>query len=764
MKKIFIMCFLAVIIAANSYALIFTKNSTNGFMESENVIDFALDHNKIFIATKTEVYLFNFKKGLRIKLTLSNKKIPGMITSIAYSKKYNKLFIATNSGLEVYNLKTKSVNVYTTDHGLLSNDIRKVYISPKESKAYLAFFKGKVQVYDIESESLIGEYMTGGRSIDLPSAVCVKVFKEMSDGSLWHGTNGSGIHIMDNSGSFKSPEINFSSINWTTEIIENNSQVYIGTSNGIYKTNLPFSEPLQVVPQTTGQWIKSMTFYNDFLLFATNKGIFSIQNELLTDMKIRFYYEGEPNILKSDSQILAIGTSTGAYIYNYISYLPRMKTIPNLSEEYDKNTVIGIYKKEYKRRFLNIISSLNLKVLEEEPKLNAILLKLPPKTNLSAILKEFENKIEDFSEKPGSLLKNNKMKGVARTAGDPFYIDQLNYVHHISLEKIWKKPPRIRKIPAIAVLDTGIDFSHPEFKSVLKLKGKNFVNWEKFEVDRHGHGTFCTGIICAKWNNGIGIKGALQANRIRILPVKVLSNAGYGTAWTVARGIVYAIKQKVDVISMSLGCPADSPLIHEAIKLAYKGDDSNIVFVAAAGNYGRTDLFYPAAYSEVLSVGSIDYFGLRSWFSNFGPQVDCMAPGEQIISIGLNKSILTASGTSCACPYVAALAGLIKGIKPELRAEKIKAIILQSCFHYKGNFSYNFKKHPVFKPVKRKKYKPAKPEFIPQTGYGIIDYQTAISLAKNCRVKINHLSDKKKRVERYKKLMEKHKRNKKKRN
>ncbi|MGM9923665.1 MAG: S8 family peptidase [Bacillus sp. (in: firmicutes)] len=219
----------------------------------------------------------------------------------------------------------------------------------------------------------------------------------------------------------------------------------------------------------------------------------------------------------------------------------------------------------------------------------------------------------------------------------------------------------------VAVLDTGCDVSHPELRNRI-IGGRNFTkddkgNREVFK-DYNGHGTHVAGTIAAERNDS-GVAGV--APEADLLIVKVLDRNGSGTYEGIIQGIQYAIEQKVDIISMSLGGPTDLPALHEVIKQAVA---EGILVVCAAGNEGDGDdgtdeLGYPGCYNEVISVGAVDLERRSSHFTNSHNEVDLVAPGEKIISTYLDGKYASLSGTSMATPHVSGALALIKKIANE---------------------------------------------------------------------------------------------------
>ncbi|WP_409305688.1 S8 family peptidase [Peribacillus sp. SCS-155] len=216
----------------------------------------------------------------------------------------------------------------------------------------------------------------------------------------------------------------------------------------------------------------------------------------------------------------------------------------------------------------------------------------------------------------------------------------------------------------IAILDTGCDADHPDLKSQI-IGGRNFTgddqgNPDIYE-DYNGHGTHVAGTMAAEENNS-GVVGVAPAASLLI--VKVLDKNGSGMYEWIINGINFAVEQKADIISMSLGGPEDVPELHEAIQNAVR---NNILVVCAAGNEGdgsetTDEMGYPGCYNEVISVGAIDLERRSSEFTNSNREVDLVAPGEEIISTYKNGKYAKLSGTSMSTPHVSGALALIKNI------------------------------------------------------------------------------------------------------
>ncbi len=242
----------------------------------------------------------------------------------------------------------------------------------------------------------------------------------------------------------------------------------------------------------------------------------------------------------------------------------------------------------------------------------------------------------------------------------------------------------------IAVLDTGLNLSHPDF-SRLNIQSKSFIRNAGVE-DGNGHGTHCCGIaagaIQKKTGRRYGV--AMDAN---LFVGKVLSNAGSGRDSGIIAGIEWAIQNKCKVISMSLGAavkPGEtfSPAYERVAKIALS---NNCIIIAAAGNESERQfglinpVGHPANCPSVLAVAAIDNNMEVAYFScggiNLdGGQVDICAPGVDIYSSWKGKKHKTISGTSMATPFVAGVSCLYWEAFGKSKASDIWMMLSQFAF------------------------------------------------------------------------------------
>lgn len=233
----------------------------------------------------------------------------------------------------------------------------------------------------------------------------------------------------------------------------------------------------------------------------------------------------------------------------------------------------------------------------------------------------------------------------------------------------------------IAIIDSGIDFNHPDIRNKIVSGGRDIYNDDWDATDDNGHGTYVAGIAAADTNNEEGIAGV--AWNCRILPVKVTDEEGSAYYSDVIAGIVWASDNGAHVINLSIGGDAPDDALRDALRYAY---NKGVVVVASAGNED-TAVLYPAAYDAYcLAVAATDYNDERAPWSCFGPEVDVAAPGEWVLSIVPTwywepdyLPYAFGDGTSASAPHVAGLAALLKSLKPWLSVDDIMDVIRYSA-------------------------------------------------------------------------------------
>jgi hypothetical protein len=214
----------------------------------------------------------------------------------------------------------------------------------------------------------------------------------------------------------------------------------------------------------------------------------------------------------------------------------------------------------------------------------------------------------------------------------------------------------------VAVLDTGI-VSHTD---LVVAGGWNVVDDDSDYSDSDGHGTVVSGVIGSLLNDE-GLVGV--SPDVSLYSVKVMDGSTGSLSDAVA-GVEWAMDNGMDIVSMSFGFDSYSEIFKDALNDAY---DSGILLVGASGNDGAGNVLYPAAYSSVVAVGAVDEDNIRAGFSNYGFELELVAPGVDINSTSLGNGYFVASGTSLAVPHVAGVAALIWSYNQSLSNIQVRA-------------------------------------------------------------------------------------------
>ncbi len=241
-------------------------------------------------------------------------------------------------------------------------------------------------------------------------------------------------------------------------------------------------------------------------------------------------------------------------------------------------------------------------------------------------------------------------------------------------------PPSGGRRPLVAVLDTGVDSSHPDLVAAVPAgAGRSFVPGSSDPArDPQGHGTHVAGIIAATSGNGVGGSGVSDA---RILPVTIADSRGRTTTSALVRGLRYASARGARVINISFGGRGFSAVEQRAIDDATR---RGALVVAAAGNRGgrQGGPDYPGAYRQVLAVAALGTDGRVLGISQRGEQVGIAAPGEDVASVPARSrrgvvapGLVTRTGTSMAAAVVTGAAARILSRRPGLSAQQVRGIL-----------------------------------------------------------------------------------------
>lgn len=321
------------------------------------------------------------------------------------------------------------------------------------------------------------------------------------------------------------------------------------------------------------------------------------------------------------------------------------------------------------------------------PELNAVILEVDP-SDLAQALTDLQARPEVASAEPNYLAQT------AFIANDPGFYRQEN-LHLIQVPAAWDLTRSSQEV-TVAVIDTGVDVSHPDLIDHLwqntaeangmqgvdddhngyvdDVWGWNMVAGNNNVNDDHGHGTHIAGIIAAVTDNGIGVAGI--APNARILTVKALDENGYGSYAQIAAAIIYATDQGARIINLGFGGGGHSQVLHDAVDYALQ---RGVILVAATGNTGTAIPVYPAAYSGVISVGAVDHGLTWALFSSFGSNTTLTAPGIGIYSTYPGGKYSQMSGTSMSCAEVSGIAALLAGQPQFTNSQTIRDALVHSA-------------------------------------------------------------------------------------
>jgi len=390
----------------------------------------------------------------------------------------------------------------------------------------------------------------------------------------------------------------------------------------------------------------------------------------------------------------------------YVMLIAGIFISPALAQEYKQGEILVKFKAVQQENALQCLrSKLNAIKVKKFSINNVYQLKLPAGASVeSAVSSAYADSSVEYAE-PNYVVNVN-----ATTPNDPKFANlwAMNNTGQtggaadadIDASEAWDI---IRQVPdniVIAVIDTGVDYTHPDLASnmwhnpgeiagngidddgngyVDDVYGYDFCNNDSDPMDDNSHGTHCSGTIGAVGNNGIGVTGVCWG--VKIMAVKFLSSNGSGYTSDAISAIQYAVANGAKILSNSWGGGGYSQALKDAITAS---QNAGAIFVAAAGNSGTnndTIPHYPSSYNtdNIISVAATDNNDNLAYFSCYGPaSVDIAAPGVGILSTVPNNSYAVYSGTSMATPHISGICGLIWAKFPELTNLQVKARILST--------------------------------------------------------------------------------------
>ncbi|MDP2672124.1 MAG: Ig-like domain-containing protein [Candidatus Daviesbacteria bacterium] len=254
------------------------------------------------------------------------------------------------------------------------------------------------------------------------------------------------------------------------------------------------------------------------------------------------------------------------------------------------------------------------------------------------------------------------------TPNDPFLTNQW-FLPKIAASSAWDISKGNSNV-VVAVIDSGVKADHEDLIGKI-VPGYNYYDNNTDTSDKNGHGTGVVGVVAASTNNGIGV--ASLGRDIAVMPLVVCSTgcSAYGTT----KSLVYAVDHGAKAANISIAWGSSVSSMHDAIYYAW---DKGVITVAAAGNYAMTPLVYPASEPIVISAGMTD--PSDTWIgSNYGANLDIVAPGLSIYTTTKIGGYAPFSGTSFSSPLTAALVALIYSAKPDLTTQQVTDIITSTA-------------------------------------------------------------------------------------
>ncbi len=265
-----------------------------------------------------------------------------------------------------------------------------------------------------------------------------------------------------------------------------------------------------------------------------------------------------------------------------------------------------------------------------------------------------------------SYVERDAYAHTAAVPNDPSYGSQW-HLPKIQSSQAWSITTGAASV-IVAVIDSGVNAAHPDLAPKL-MPGWNFVKGTADTSDVLGHGTAVAGTVAAASNNRIGIAGVNWASRL--LPLTVVDDEDFATYSNIAAAIQYAADHGARVINVSIGGPASSVTLQNAVDYAWK--KGAMLFASAMNDYAATPN-YPAACARVVAVSATDSSDRLASFSNYGNWITLAAPGTNILTT-TGGGYGYWSGTSFSSPIVAGVAALCLAVNPALTNADVISIL-----------------------------------------------------------------------------------------
>jgi len=312
-------------------------------------------------------------------------------------------------------------------------------------------------------------------------------------------------------------------------------------------------------------------------------------------------------------------------------------------------------------RACSVMRQSGLTVIQSLPAVSAVRASVPKGSELAKCAKLAANSAIEFAE-PNYIAYPTDI-----TPSDSYFASSQWGLAKIQAPAAWEVTRGSESV-IVAVLDTGVDYTHPDLAARM-VAGRDTYSNDANPMDEYGHGTKTAGVIGACTDNALGVAGITW--NCRIMPIKVSASNGYSPYSCIASGITYAVDHGAKVVNISISGASASSTLQNAVNYAYQ---RGCLVVASSGNDSKAVVNYPAACTNVIAVGATTSSDTREGYSNYGSALAIVAPGNAFTTIK-GGGYGSFNGTSAASPHVAAVAALIFSVKPSLTVADVAKIL-----------------------------------------------------------------------------------------
>lgn len=341
----------------------------------------------------------------------------------------------------------------------------------------------------------------------------------------------------------------------------------------------------------------------------------------------------------------------------------RYQVAPELDRFVPGRVLVGFRESISADQARNIVAALGARDVEEIAGHRVHVIDLPEEVDEKGFAQAIAHRPEVEFAEVDRLLQPEEI-----APNDPWYVDQW-HLKKIAAPTAWATTTGSASV-IIAILDTGIDSTHPDLSGKL-VSGWNIYNNNSDTTDQGGHGTAVAGTAAASSNNADGV--ASVAWQSRIMPIRVTDSTGYATFSALASGLQWAADHGARVANLSFNA-SDSSTVRSAAQ--YFQNKGGVVAVSA-GNQATFNSSPDNPY--VLTVGATDPNDVLASFSNPGNNVDLAAPGTNIRTTAKGSGYVSTAGTSLSSPIVAGVAALVMAANPGLTPVEVQNILKQSA-------------------------------------------------------------------------------------